>query len=517
MTSNPKVQGEFDYVVIGGGTAGCIVAARLAEDRSVSVCLIEAGPAEEHNPIVQRASDWAQLVGSEFDWKYPINPGRGNPKMFQSRARMLGGCSSHNSIIFLRPHDADMREWEALGAKGWAPEGTRPYFNRVKVHYELAPKVNECALAFEQSALAAGFPQVQVNTQDFNKGYGWLTLNQKDGIRSSTAAAYLYPLDQLPENLTLLTQQQVLGLLFDASNNAVGATTAEGEVRARREVILCAGVYENPKLLLLSGIGPAEELRQFGIPVRADLPAVGQHLIDHLEVVVGWKATRPVPDTGIQNAENAVWINTAGQGPTFDMMMPCITEPYYVGEAISGPRADFCFVPNNAKVKSEGFVRLMSTDPRSYPIIDHNYFTDPEGADEKKIVYGIRLAREIVQYPGLREWIEKEVLPGPDVTSDEDLGAYVRQQSNSVYHPSGTCRMGAVGDRDVVLDPELRVQGVGRLRVADTSVFPSMPGVNICWTTMMIGEKCAALVKGTDKGSAAQRSASAGLTSQGVE
>jgi choline oxidase len=494
---------EFDYVVVGGGTAGCIVAARLAEDPAVSVCLIEAGPAEEDNPTVEHAGEWSELIGSELDWKYPINPGRGNPKMFQSRARMVGGCSSHNSVIFWRAHDTDLEEWESLGAEGWGPAGTRLYFDRVleKVHVETAPTVNECAQAFEQSALAAGFPAVEVNGEDFNRGYGWLDLNVRGDIRESSARAYLYPLDALPQNLTLLTNTQVHGILLASGPQAVGVTTADGEIRATREVILCAGVYENPKLLLLSGIGPAPQLRDFVIPVRADLPGVGEHLIDHLESVVGWQSRRPVPDTGIQNCENAVWDDTTGRSRSFDIMMPCLTEPYFVESAVSGPQADFACIPNAAKVRSQGFVRLMSTDPSANPIIDHGYFTDPEGADEQKMVYGVRLAREIAQQPGLRDWIDAEVLPGPEVTGYDDLASYVRSQSNSLYHPAGTCKMGAEDDPVAVVDPQLRVRGVDKLRVADTSVFPSMIGVNLCMTAMMIAEKCAALIKGEDAAS----------------
>lgn len=501
----------YDYVIVGGGTAGCIVAARLAEDPGVTVCVLEAGTAEEQNPRVRVAADWASLIGSEFDWDYGIEPGRQSPTMRQSRARLLGGCSAHNSVICLRPHDADMVEWERLGAEGWGPEDTRPFFGKVfeKVNVEAAPKVNECALAFEQSALAAGFSQVRVNDEDFSSGYAWLTLNHRDGQRDSTADAYLFPMGELPPNLTVEEGVQVLGLLLNDSLEAVGVSTAQGEIRAEREVVLCAGVYETPKLLMLAGIGPADYLREFGIDVRLDLPGVGENLMDHMEGIIAWQATRPVPDTGIQNAENAVFWNSTGEGPTFDGMMPCITEPYYVDAKpavgqISG-RADFCMVPNNARVASRGVLRLRSGNPSDYPLIDHRYFTDPEDVDVRRIVGGLEMAREIVSQPGLRDWVEREVFPGPHVTSYGDLAEHARRNSNSVYHPAGTAKIGGDDDDLAVLDPQLRVRGVGRLRVADTSVYPDMPGVNICMTVMMVGERCADFIKQ----SAAPRSAEA--------
>jgi choline oxidase len=319
-------------------------------------------------------------------------------------------------------------------------------------------------------------------------------------IRQSSAEAYLFPLDQRPPTLTVLAETTVQQIVLDDHGAAVGVISSRGELRADKEVILCAGAFDSPKLLMLSGIGPAEHLRRVGVPVRHDLPGVGEHLQDHIEALAMWQANKPVPSASTQRWENGLFARVLSDGPEFDLMMHFGSEPYYIdfaalGYPIEMPAQAFCLTPNVARPASAGVVRLRSADPTVPPLIDPRYFTDAEGYDERLLVEGIRLARRIAEHEPLRGWMAREVAPGPALQSDAELGEYVRRTSNTVYHPAGSCRMGAANDGDAVVDPALRVRGLERLRVADASVFPTMIGVNLCMTVMMIGEKCADMVR----------------------
>ena len=495
---------EFDYVVVGGGTAGCVAAARLAEDPEVSVALVEAGQAFEHDPMVLGYHGSVPLLGNpKYDYDYGIVPQeRGNSRIRHSRARMLGGCSSHNDTVAFRPPDRDLRAWERLGADGWGPAETRPYYERAiaAANVHPAPARSECARAVHRAALALGLPEVDVHGDDFAEGAGWLYLNERDEVRQSTAVAYLYPLSGLPPNLTLLTETVVRRVLLDDDGAATGVATAGGELRAREEVVLCAGAVDTPRLLLWSGIGASDQLRAAGIEVRHELPGVGEHLRDHIEVPVVWEAAR---DTGpsLQSAESAFFGRGGGDAEGFELFFHVITQPYYVsleldGQPLPMPDRGFCVVPNVAKPRSSGSIRLDPRNPYGAPLIDPRYFTDPAGDDERLLVEGVRVARELARGEALRDWIVREVAPGPAVGDDaEALGRYVRQASNTVYHPAGTCRMGDRDDAGAVVDPQLRVRGLSRLRIADASIFPEMISVNLCLTVMMIGERCADLIR----------------------
>jgi len=496
---------EYDYVVVGGGTAGCIIAARLAEDPERSVCLVEAGEAFEDDPMVLGYHGSVPLLGDpKYDYDYGLVPQeRGNSRIRYSRARMLGGCSSHNDTVAFRAPDRDLRAWERLGAAGWGPEQTRPYYERAMAaaHVHPAPGRSECARAVHAAALALGLPEVDVHGEDFADAAGWLYLNERDEVRQSTAVAYLYPLSALPPNLTLLTETVVRRVLLDDDGTATGVSTAVGDLRAREEVVICAGAVDSPRLLMWSGIGPAHQLRAAGIEVRHELPGVGENLCDHIEAPVVWEAPR---DTGpsLQNAENAFFRRIREDADGFDLFFHVITQPYYVsleldGQPLTMPDRGFCVVPNVARPRSRGTLRLNPTDPYAAPLIDPRYFSDPDGEDERLLVEGIRIARAIGRQEALRDWVVGEIAPGPAIGGDDEaLGRYVRQASNTVYHPAGTCRMGADGDTEGVVDPELRVRGLSRLRVADASIFPEMISVNLCLTVMMIGERCADLLRG---------------------
>lgn len=496
----------YDYLIIGGGTAGAVIAARLAEDPAATVCLVEAGPADEGDGRVLELRNWPNLLGSELDYDYRIEPqARGNSRIRHSRGRVLGGCSSHNSAIAFRAPRADLLGWERLGAAGWGPEGTGPFFDRVfeKVSIETAPPANACAAAFVEAAQQAGFPLVEFKSSDMAEGVGWFRLNQRGGLRQSSSVAYLHPLARLPANLTILTLTPTRRILIDDHGVAGGIETERGPIQARREVILCCGTFDSPKLLLLSGIGPADHLREVGIPVRVDLPGVGEHLLDHPEGVVLWEAARPVPDVSTQFWEAGLFARTDSALEAPDLMFHFGTVPFDLNTAPLGyPTASnaFCLTPNVTRAKSAGTVRLRSPDPQAPPRLDFRYFTDPEGHDERVMLAGIKLARRLADQPALRAWTKRELAPGPSVHDDAALSEYARRTANTVYHPAGTCRMGAAGDPSAVVDPSLKVSGVERLRIADASIFPAMIGVNPCITCMMIGEKCAALVRGENVG-----------------
>jgi choline oxidase len=495
------VEAEYDYVVVGGGTAGVIVAARLAEDESSSVCLVEAGPSEEGDVRVLEVRRWASLVGSELVRTFPVEPQqRGNSRLVHSRAYVLGGCSSHNEAIAFRAPDVDMDAWERLGAAGWGPGGTGPFFERVleRVHVEAAPAGNPCATAFVEAALQAGFPLVSYEDPNLREGVGRLRLNVRGPLRQSSSVAYLRGPARRPAGLTVLTETAVRRLLFADGRTVAAAETTRGELRARREVILACGAIETPKLLLLSGVGPGDELAELGIPVVHDLPGVGRHLLDHPEGTAIWAASRTVPTGVSQDWEAALFARSAPTLEQPDVMIHFGTMPADAASVPPGaPTAEHAFwmTPNVTRPRSEGRLRLRSPDPGDPPLLDPRYFTDPDGHDERVLLAGMKLARHLAAQPALRAWVAAELVPGPSVEDDEALSEYARANGTTVHHPAGTCRMGRRDDPLAVVDSDLRVLGLQGLRVADASVFPAMIGVNICLTVMMVGEKCADLVR----------------------
>jgi choline oxidase len=493
---------SYDYIVIGGGTAGSIVAARLAEDPNRRVALLEAGPSDENNPLVLQADQWMAMLGTKLDYDYIIEPQpRSNSTIRHSRGKVLGGCSSHNSCIAFRTPDADLDYWEATGSFGWGPDATAPYFDRLwqKIYMAEPPGENPLNEALINAASQTGIPRVAF-PQDgsFKSGAGILQLNIKDGIRQSSSVAYLHPLDQLPPNLEIVTNVVVYRILLDSQDRAIGVSTSLGPIYADGEVILCAGAFNSPQLLLLSGIGPADHLRQVGVPVRVALPGVGENLLDHPESVVIWESTEPIPAPLSQGWEVGIFKHTGLDDFVLpDLMFHFGLMPFDWNTLPMGyPTAEHAFslTPNVCRARSQGRVQLRTNHPADVPRIDFCYFTDPTNYDERVLIEGVKIAREIAAQPALRDWIKRELAPGPDVQDDEAISDYVRRTANTVYHPAGTCKMGAPLDPMAVVDPELRVLGVEGLRVADASIFPSITTVNPAITVMMIGERCAAMV-----------------------
>ena len=497
--------GAFDYVVVGGGSAGAIVAARLAEDPEVSVCLLEAGPSDEGDARILEIARWADLAGSELVRSYGIEAAAGaNADLQHSRAFVLGGCGSHNQGVAFTAPSADLRRWEELGATGWGPDGTRPCFDRVlgRVHVAEVPPENECAAAFIAAAVEAGYPLISFADPDFAEGVGWLRLNARDGLRQSSSVAYLHPLADCAPNLTIRTETTALRLVLDG-DRVTGVETTGGRVEARRETVVSCGALESPRLLLLSGIGPRSELERLGIPQRVDLPGVGENLLDHPEASVVWAASRPVPLDVAQNWESALFARSDPSFENPDVMIHFGTMPAlerYLPPGFPTAEHAFWMTPNVNRPKSFGRLGLRSADASVPPTLDFRYYADPR--DAEAMLAGLRICRRLAGTAPLRDWVERELIPGAAVRSDEELLDYARRHGTTVHHPAGTCRMGSADDELAVVDPSLRVRGVEGLRVADASVFPAMIGVNLNLTCMMIGEKAAETVQRSQSSSA---------------
>jgi choline oxidase len=480
-----------DVVVVGGGTSGAVLARRLADNPELSVILVESGPSDEGRDDILVLREWLTLAANEsISVPYSIE-GRpdANPLLVHTRGRVLGGCSSHNAAIALRAPDSDLERWAAVAGSGWGPQGTDPAWQRVlaTVKVAAANSRNPLAAAVVEAGRQIGLPVVESWGRERPHGVGWLPLNARGGRRRSSSAAYLHPLSGLPSNLTVLPDTSVEQVKFDGDGAAVGVISSRGPIGARREVVLCAGTFETPKLLMLSGVGSADELASHGVPVLVDLPGVGAHLIDHPETTVTWQATRDVPDEGDQFWEVAFFEET-DSGP---VMAHVGTKPV-VPPGFPVPDHGLSITPNAALARSEGSVRLRSNRPSDPPLIDPAYLSCPD--DLAALVQGVALARRVAAAPALASWLGAEVAPGANCHSEDELERYIRATLSTVHHPAGTARMGDPNDEATVVDPQLRVRGVRRLRVADASIFPELPSVNPCLTCMMVGERAAEIM-----------------------
>jgi choline dehydrogenase-like flavoprotein len=504
-------QPAYDYVIAGGGTAGAVVAARLSEDPRVTVGLLEWGPTDQNEPRALQIRRWSEMLEGEYDLDYASVPQpRGNSCIRQARARILGGCSSHNTMIALRPPAADFDRWVDLGADGWGADAMSRYFDRLAV--SIVPVASQHRNAYLADVIEAASAALDIpvredwNTASYRDGTGFVPIGYypETGVRSSSSVAYLHPVMGRRDNLDVLTGTRVLRVTFDEGRRATGVTVRRddgglADIVARREVIVCCGAIDTPRLLMLSGVGPAEALRRLGIAVVADSPGVGGNLCDHPEGLIVWEATRPLPPEGASDWDMTIMYRTDPASSVPDVLahVPLMTFAMHSERlGYPTPRWSITMTPNVTRPRSRGQVTLASADPDDPPLIDYRWFTDDGGHDERTLLAGLRMARRVAAQPPMAGWVAREVFPGPEVQADEELSALARVTCHTVYHVSCTARMGAPDDPDAVLDPQLRVRGVDRLRVIDASAFPALTTVNPVVAVLMLAERGAELVRG---------------------
>jgi choline dehydrogenase len=501
------VDASYDYVIIGGGTAGCVLAARLSEDPDTTVCVIEGGPTDVGDERVLDLRNWINLLGSDLDYGYTtVDQPRGNSNILHSRARVLGGCSSHNTLISFVPFPQDWADWVARGCTGWDHATMSPYRNRVQNNIIPIAEKDRNPIAQDFVTAAASALKVPViedfNARPFHDGTGFFSVAYAPatGQRSSASVAYLHPVLDRP-NLMLHLETWAYRLVVHGDRvdgvqvrNPDGSTST---VLVDREVLLCAGSIDSPRLLMLSGIGPADDLRRLGIQVATDLPGVGENLLDHPESVIVWE-TDPLPPNSVMDSDAGMFVRRHGEEERPDLMWHFYQVPFTVNtERLGYPTVEHgvCMTPNVPRAHSIGRMWLRTSDPEQLPALDFRYFTDPDDYDEQTIVDGLRLARSVAATEPLRSWLKHEIAPGPDITSHDDLSAYGRHAAHTVYHPAGTCAMGAPDDAMAVVDPQLRVRGLHRLRVVDASIFPAMPSINPMVTVLMAAERAVDLIR----------------------
>ncbi len=501
---------HYDYIVIGAGSAGCVVANRLTEESDTTVLLLEAGNPDT-KPEIHIPAKCVGLLGSEVDWGYfsEPEPYLNDRRMFCSRGKVLGGSSSINFMMYVRGNHHDYDHWQALGNPGWSYEDVLPYFKRsehqqcgasdyhgadgeLSVTDLISPA--EVSQRFIDACVAKGYDY----NPDFNgaqqKGAGAYQLTVKDGKRHSAAAAFLLPIRQRP-NLTVKTGALVTRLLFEGTR-AIGVEyVQEGaihQVRVNQEVILSAGAFDSPKLLLLSGIGNADYLQALGIPVVTDLPGVGQNLQDHILVSVVYEATQAVrPEITSNGVESGLFLHSEGNLDIAPDLQFFFGPIQFLPPGYTPSEFGFTGAVSLTRLQNVGSVGLRSLDPNDPPMFQMNYLQHE--ADVEKLVAALKLMRELLHSNGFDPFRGREIAPGAEVQSDEAIEAYIRDSCSTEWHPVGTCKMGT--DSMAVVDPELRVYGVEGLRVVDASIMPTITTGNTNAPTIMIGEKGADFIK----------------------
>jgi choline dehydrogenase len=523
----------YDYIIVGAGSAGCVLAHRLSEDPAVRVLLLEAGPRDWH-PFIHMPAAIAKLVGRKgVNWDYDTQPEPqlGGRQLWWPRGKVLGGSSSINAMCYIRGHQRDYDEWAAMGAEGWDFASVLPYFKRSEGNTRGASEYhgatgplgvddhryrNPLSPVFLEAAAQAGHP----STPDFNgavqEGAGWYQVTQRDGARCSTATGYLKPV-RGRRNLTVHTRAQAERVLIEGGRAVGVAYRHDGrrvEARAAREVLLSGGALNSPQLLMLSGIGPADELARHGIDVRVDLPGVGANLQDHLDVCTVTRCTQRITYDRASEVSAALQYYLARKGPGTSNIaeagaflrsrlaederpdvqlhfVPAILDDHgrhrLPGD---GYTLHACFL----RPRSRGRLRLASADPMAKVLIEANYLSDAGGVDMARMLECLRISRDILAQPAFAPYRGGELFPGDDVREPAALEDFIRRKAETIYHPVSTCRMGV--DDGAVVDPELRVRGVEGLRVVDASVMPTLIGGNTNAPTVMIAERASDLVRG---------------------
>ena len=527
---------QYSYVIVGAGSAGCVLSNRISADSDNTVMLLEAGPKDESWKIHMPAALMYNLCDDRYNWYYHTVPQKhmNNRVMYCPRGRVWGGSSALNAMVYIRGHAYDYDRWESMGATGWSYADCLPYFQKSQthelgaddyrggegpLHVSRSNSNNPLHKAFITAGQQAGFPF----TNDMNgyqqEGVGWMDMTIQRGVRWSAAKAYLRPI-LYRSNIDTENSVMASGVIFDGSK-AVGVEYQQygqtKRVYAEKEVILCGGSINSPQLLMLSGIGNADDLKKLDIPIVSHRPGVGQNLQDHLEMCLQQKCSKPICLYSAELPHNMV-----GIGLEWFMQRTgwCATTHFETGgfirsnTAVEHPDIQFQFVPTvvhdhgrqsggchgyqvhvyPARSSSRGSIKLKSVNPEEHPIIDFNYLSTEQ--DKIEMRAAIRLSREIFAQKAFDEYRQEELQPGIDVQTDEQIDAFVREKGDTGYHPSCTAKMGQESDPMAVVDPSCRVIGTEGLRVVDASIMPHIVSGNLNGPTIMLAEKAADIILG---------------------
>lgn len=526
---------DFDYIIIGAGSAGCVLANRLSEDPATRVLVLEYGGSDKSIFIQMPTALSIPMNGTKYNWKYMTlpEPGLDGRQVHCPRGKVLGGSSSINGLVYMRGHASDFDEWESLGARNWGYANCLPYFQRAESWKGGADEYrgakgplstnagNEMKNPLYRAFVEAGHEAGYITTEDPNgfmqEGFGPMHMTVKDGVRWSTANAYLKPAMSRP-NLTVITHAMTRRVLLEGKR-AIGVEyDHQGQrnvAKARREVLISAGPIAAPHLLQRSGIGPGAVLQKAGVEVLHDLPGVGENLQDHSEVYIQYACKEPITLNGKMGLFSRFLIGA--EWVLFKRGLS-VTNHFESGgfirsdASLASPDIQFHFLPaamrydgkkpldghgfmvltGPNKPKSRGHVRMRSADPFEQPDILFNYLDREE--DREGFRRCLRLTREIIAQPAFDRFRGEEMAPGKDVQKDDEIDAWVRETMESTYHPCGSCRMGE--DAMAVVDSQLKVRGLEGLRVIDSSVFPSEPNANLNAPTIMLAERAADMVRG---------------------